>query len=217
MKTKKKKIYAALLFVAGILLCALFVWRHGLFASKVDWLSQHSVFPDYFRKRFYETKQLFPDIAWNIGGGQNIYNFSYYGLFSPVILFSYLLPFVKMDIYIMVSSMICYGLSGALFFWWISDKNLSAVVKILTSVLFMLSGSLMYHFYNQLMFVNYMPFLILALIGCDRFFKDGSYKLLVISVVAIILTSYYFSIGSLLCLCLYAFGKSDFKGKKIIV
>ena len=32
----------------------------------------------------------------NLGGGQNIYNFAYYGLYNPVILLSYALPFVKM-------------------------------------------------------------------------------------------------------------------------
>lgn len=104
-----------LLFGGSIFLCWLFVGQYGIFGSRVDWLSQHSVFPDYFRRRFYETGSLFPDIAWNLGGGQNIYNLSYYGLYNPVILFSYLLPFVKMDTYLMGSSMICYGISVALF------------------------------------------------------------------------------------------------------
>ena len=29
--------------------CWWFVGRHGIFGAKVDWLSQHSVLPDYFR------------------------------------------------------------------------------------------------------------------------------------------------------------------------
>ena len=82
---------------ALFLLTVFFVWlfclRRGLFGAKVDWVSQHSVLPDYFRRQFYETGNLFPEFAANIGGGQNIYNFSYYGLLSPVILPSYLLPF----------------------------------------------------------------------------------------------------------------------------
>lgn len=215
MKVDKKYLYGLIVFATGILLCMFFVCRHGMFASKIDWLSQHSVIPDYFRRRFYETKQLFPDMAWNLGGGQNIYNLSYYGLFSPVILISYFLPFVKMDVYIMVSSVICYALSGVTFFFWLQKKDLTEEIKILTTILFMLSSSLMFHFYNQLMFVNYMPFLILSLIGCDRYFKDGSCRLFVIAVVGMILTSYYFSIGGLVCICLYAFGKSEFKGKKM--
>ncbi len=217
MKLEKKYIYAVILFAVGILLSIILVIQHGMYASKVDWLSQHSVIPDYFRQRFYETKQLFPDIAWNLGGGQNIYNFSYYGLFSPVILLSYCLPFVKMDTYIMVSSLICYALSGMLFYIWLSDKDVSKDIRVLTALLFLLSAPLVYHFYVQLMFVNYMPFLILALIGCDKYFKDGTYKLLVMSVVAMILTSYYFSVGGLACIGLYVLGKSEFFGKKIIL
>ena len=74
MKVDKKYLYGLIVFATGILLCMFFVCRHGMFASKIDWLSQHSVIPDYFRRRFYETKQLFPDMAWNLGGGQNFYN-----------------------------------------------------------------------------------------------------------------------------------------------
>ena len=65
-----------ILFVGSILLCWFFVGEYGIFGSRVDWISQHSVLPDYFRRRFYQTGDLFPDIAWNLGGGQNIYNFS---------------------------------------------------------------------------------------------------------------------------------------------
>lgn len=32
--------------------CWWFVGRHGIFGAKVDWLSQHSVLPDYFRQQF---------------------------------------------------------------------------------------------------------------------------------------------------------------------
>ncbi|MBQ7232519.1 MAG: hypothetical protein IJX07_04745, partial [Bacillales bacterium] len=54
-----------------------------LYGSMVDWLNQHQVFPEYFRQQFYQTGNLFPDFSWEIGGGQNLYQFSYYGLFSP--------------------------------------------------------------------------------------------------------------------------------------
>lgn len=34
----------------------------------------------YFRQQFYDTGDFFPEFAAGIGGGQNIYNFAYYGL-----------------------------------------------------------------------------------------------------------------------------------------
>ncbi len=49
-----------------------------VFGANVDWISQHSVLPEYFRQQFYSTGNLFPEFTANIGGGQNIYNFSYH-------------------------------------------------------------------------------------------------------------------------------------------
>ena len=70
------------LLPAGITVaaCWFFAGRYGVFGANMDWISQHSVIPDYFRKQFYETGNLFPEFAMNLGGGQNIYNYSYYGL-----------------------------------------------------------------------------------------------------------------------------------------
>ena len=39
----------------GLFFCWFFVGRYGIFGSNVDWISQHSVIPDYFRQQFYET------------------------------------------------------------------------------------------------------------------------------------------------------------------
>ena len=66
-----------------------------IFGSNVDWLSQHSVFPEYFRQQFYETGTVFPEFAANIGGGQNIYNFAYYGLYNPLFLLHISCPLSK--------------------------------------------------------------------------------------------------------------------------
>ena len=97
--------------------------ENGVFGSKVDWISQHSVLPDYFRQLFYETGNLFPNFAPDIGGGQNIYNFSYYSLFSPLILLSYALPFVKMADYIMAVSIIGLAASVYLFYAWLIKRG----------------------------------------------------------------------------------------------
>lgn len=69
-----KDFTAAGLFFFSLLLCRLFVLQYGVFGSSIDWISQHSTLADCFRKRFYATGNLFPDFAWNLGGGQNIYH-----------------------------------------------------------------------------------------------------------------------------------------------
>lgn len=199
---KDKKVW--ILLGLSLFLCWLFVGQYGIFGSRVDWISQHSVIPDYFRKRFYETGSLFPDIAWNLGGGQNIYNYSYYGLFNPILLFSYLLPFLPMDLYIMGSSALCYGVSVALFYGWMREKKeFSGQVLFGISCMFALAAPLIYHSYNQLMFVNYMPFLLLALWGTDLYFTEKKRGLLLLGVSGMILTSFYFSIGGLAALGIY--------------
>ena len=42
-----------------MIVIAMFLFRFGGFASEVDWLGQHSVFPDYFRRLFYRTGKFF--------------------------------------------------------------------------------------------------------------------------------------------------------------
>lgn len=195
-----------ILMAGGMLLCWLFVIQYGVFGSKVDWISQHTVFADYFRQRFYKTGSLFPDIAWNLGGGQNIYHIAYYGLFNPVILLSYLLPFVKMDTFIMGSSILSFCMSAVIFYQWLKGKGMPRSICFGTACMFEMAAPLLYHSYNQLMFVNYMPFLCLAFIGVDRYFMKKKSKILLFSVAGMIFTSFYFSIGAMAALCIYALG-----------
>ena len=111
-----------------------------VFGANVDWISQHSVLPEYFRQQFYDTGQLFPEFAANIGGGQNIYNFSYYGLYSPLILPSYFLPFLKMSDYMIAVSLLCLLADVLLFYKWLRQNDVSKGNTCLTSLLFLLSG-----------------------------------------------------------------------------
>ena len=100
MKERRKGLlWEMALILLTVAACLYSTGAGNIFGAKVDWSSQHSVFPEYFRQQFYRTGQFFPEFALNIGGGQNIYNFSYYGLFSPVVLIGYLLPNVKMSNY----------------------------------------------------------------------------------------------------------------------
>ena len=203
-KKTLKDFTAAGLFLFALFLCWLFVLQYGIFGSSIDWISQHSTLADYFRKRFYATGNLFPDFAWNLGGGQNIYNFAYYGLLSPTVLLSYLFPFIPMDLWVMGSSALLYAADAALFYLWIRRKGLRYGTCLFTSLFFTCSTALLYHSYNQLMFVNYMPFLLLALMGVDRHFQKKKSGLLILAVLEMILTSFYFSVGGLIALTAYA-------------
>ncbi len=166
---RKVKIYVVL-SVLTMTFCYVFCLRYGVFGAKVDWISQHSVLPDYFRRQFYATGELFPEFAANIGGGQNVYHFAYYGLYSPVLILSYLLPFVKMADYMMAIQMISLAASVILMFTWLERQGFQEKICIGVSTVFLLSGPMIFHSYNQIMFVNYMPFLLSGLMGVDRYF-----------------------------------------------
>lgn len=201
----KVKRYIPYLLLTGLTLffCRIFVGRYGIFGAKVDWLSQHSVLPDYFRQQFYATGKLFPEFAANLGGGQNIYHFAYYGLYSPLILPSYLLPFVKMSDYIMAVSITGQTASVLLFYYWLKSRKTDAGTAFILSLMFLLAGPMIGQYSGQIMFVDYMPFLCLALIGVDRYFEQEKSGLFTVSVFLMIMTSFYFSIGGMLSLVLY--------------
>ena len=201
----KVKRYIPYLLLTGLTLffCWMFVGRYGIFGAKVDWISQHSVLPDYFRQQFYATGKLFPEFAANLGGGQNIYHFAYYGLYSPLILPSYLLPFVKMSDYIMAVSITGLTASVLLFYYWLKSRKTNTGTAFILSLMFLLAGPMIGQYSGQIMFVDYMPFLCLALIGVDRYFEQEKSALFTVSVFLMIMTSFYFSIGGMLALVLY--------------
>ena len=217
----KVKRYIPYLLLTGLTLffCRMFVGRYGIFGAKVDWLSQHSVLPDYFRQQFYATGKLFPEFAANLGGGQNIYHFAYYGLYSPLILPSYLLPFVKMSDYIMAVSITGLTASVLLFYYWLKSRKTDTGTAFILSLMFLLAGPMIGQYSGQIMFVDYMPFLCLALIGVDRYFEQEKSGLFTVSVFLMIMTSFYFSIGGMLSLVLYGLHRyfEQREGKRVTV
>jgi len=216
MKTKKKDfIYIGILILTFIVLIAYYVKNTYLYGSVIDWYAQHVSIPEYFRTLFYHTKDLLPDFAMNIGNGQNIYNFSYYGLLSPIILISYLFPMVKMVDYIMISTVIIVLISAILMYYFLKKHNFNQEVAFISSLVFLLATPIVFHSHRHIMFINYMPFLIMGLFGIDKKMKENKSWLLILSVFLMVMTSYYYSIGGILCLLVYALYLYLQKTKKV--
>ena len=181
--SKKRDRYDACMLLGisvallAVVVCTLAMgYRYG---SVIDWQSQHSVLPDVFRKHFYETGNLIPEFLPEVGAGQNAYNFSYYGMLNPLIFPSYLMPFVSMVTYIEVLSVLILLSSAWLFYGWL--RHMQAHADVLGTVvsdrairlatcLFAFASPFLYHSHKQFVFVSYIPFLLLALIGVDRWF-----------------------------------------------
>lgn len=200
---KKDCMNLWILSLIGLIMIFLIFGANYIYGSKTDWFSQHWTFAEYFRNLFYQTGDIFPNFAFNIGAGQNIYNFSYYGLLNPIILSSYFFPFVKMIDYIMLVSILSIFISTFLFYKWLRNNNFSTKATMLASTLFLLASPLIFHSHRHIMFVSHIPFLILGLMGIDKYFKTKQRWLYILSVFLMIMTSYYYSVGGLLVMVIY--------------
>ena len=242
-------------YIAAVMIYTRFTYAFG---SDIDWSAQHYAFPDYFRKLFYSTGQFFPSFAPNLGAGENIYLLSYYGLYSPIILFSYLLPFVKMADYIQYSSMFLTFLSGVLFYRFLrrnkrrffvegsetlegksvgflksgqsDDKNVYGEVpggcendnkdegvsrdsffscfgpgmSLCLTIAYFIAAPVFYHSHRHIMFVNYLPFLILSLEAVENWLENRKKWTLSLCAAMIILCSWFFSVSALVAVLVYA-------------
>lgn len=213
---KKDLINIAILLTIVTIVIIFCIHGGYLYGSELDWNNQHSVIPEYFRCLFYKNFDLFPDLALNIGSGVNIYNYGYYGFLSPIILISYLLPFLSIKTYIQISSILIVYSSIILFYYFLRNK-FKEDTSLLGSIAFATASPLLFHSHRHLMFISYMPFLILALIGVDKYFRNDNKKLLSVSILLIILCSYYYSVGSIICVVIYGIYKYISLNKKITI
>lgn len=202
MKDREWKIKKPMLFAEkyGILIFPLtagilFLLQntsHTTAGSQIDWISQHTVLAEYFRQRFYSTHEFFPQFASELGGGQNIYNFAYYGLYSPLVLLSYAFPFLSMEVWFQIMGILTHTADGVLCFFWL-NRHLKKPYSICGAMVLMCSSAVVYHTYAQVMFVDYLPFLLLMLIGVDTCRKTKGKVLLIIGAMGTVLTSFYFA------------------------
>ena len=208
MKKLNKKDYINLSIILSFFIIYIIIinFMGYTYGSSVDWISQHFRIPEYLRNLFYSTHSLFPNFSFNLGGGQNIYYLSYHGLFNPIIMLSYLFPFIKMADYIIISNILLVIFSCIVLYKWINNK-FSSKVAFISTFIFLLSGPIIFHTHRHIMFNNYMLFLILALISVDKYFDTKDKKYLILNVLLIILTSYFYSVGALVTICIYALYK----------
>ena len=204
MKNKKDGLIIAGLIILTLILLYAIVPAGHLFGSETDWLSQHITISDDIRRQFYQTHDLFPDYMRQIGGGQNIYFLSYYGLFRPDVLISLLLPFVAMKSIIITGMVISCLLSVSFCYIWLRGHSCSRLTAGSAAFLLICSGPILFHAHRQIMFVNYMPWLLLGLLAIDRIHREDEGKqMLIISVILMILNSYFYSVSAILVLFIY--------------
>ena len=205
MKNNKKDfIYLTALVLTFLVLVFFYIKRTYLYGATTDWYQHNISIPEYFRTLFYSSKDLFPDLALNIGSGQNIYNLSYYGLLNPIILLSYLFPHISMLNYLTFTTILIVLISTIMMYKFLRKHDFNEEVSLISSMCFLLSTPIVLHSHHHLMYINYFPFLLMGLYGVDKKFKTNKSWLLILSVFLMIMTSYYFSIAGILCVLIYA-------------
>lgn len=174
----------------------------GVWGSETDWINQHFAIPEYFRTRFYSTGNIFPDFALQLGGGQNIYNLAYYGIFNPLYFPAYLMPWIRMSDYIQIVS-ISAVYTSCMLFYKLMRSRFPDYKAFLLSLMFMLSTPLIYQSHRHIMFIQYMPFLTGSLLVCTDMSRLKNRIILTVCSCCIVLVSFYFSISAFLVTFIY--------------
>ena len=187
MKTTAKWLYPASLIVLFIILITAVIPDGAVYGSNTDWLSQHVTLAEAIRTACLEQHTLLPD--WiGLGGGSNGYQFAYYGFLRPDLLIGCLLPQIPM-VQILIGYMLSvYLCSVLLCYAWLRSEAFSPAAAWFGSILFMTAGCL-FHMHRQIMFVNYLPFLLLAFLCV----KSRRWKWLPLCMLMICLSSFYFA------------------------
>ena len=211
---KKDKFNIAIIIIAFLIFTLIITKFTNYYGSLLDWEAQHIAIPNTLRTLFYQNFNILPDFILNIGSGQNVYYLSYYGLLNPYILISYCFPFIKMVDFISIIGILIPIISSILLYIWLR-KRFDERISLITSILFIFSISISFHSHRHIMFINYMPFLILGLFGIDKKYDENKSSLLVLSLFLIAISSFYYSISVYLVLIFYYVFKYIENNKKL--
>ncbi len=201
---KTEWIHRVILLIMPLLIVAMLLSQNEIYGSLTDWLSQHITFPDYFRILFQEEGLLFPDFSMNLGGGQNFAQYTYYGLLRPDVLLSFFLPGIAMKDIVITASLLYMLIAIQLFYQWMKNKIKESWILLFISCLFAMAGPLLFHTHRHIMFISYFPGLLLCLIGTDQYLEKKKTFWLVIGVLLMIITSYFFSVAGLVVTGIYS-------------
>lgn len=194
--TRKKYFFPVILTGLFILFILAVIPKGAFYGSYTDWLSQHVRLAETIRDTCVRQKTLVPAFL-PLGSGSNGYQFSYYGYLRPDIVIGCLLPSVPM-VWLLTGYMLAGYLCSVLLCYYFlkSEDGIGSLSAFAGSVLFM-TAACFFHTHRQVMFVNYMPFLIMALIAVQK----KRFRFLPLILFFIYVNSFYYSIA-----CLAAIG-----------
>ena len=152
-------------------------------------------------------------LTWQLclGSGANFYTLSYYGFLRPDVLICYLLPSVPVETIIQFYAVTEMAAGACLLYWWLLRHGMDRSYCLTGGFLY-LTANCIFQAHRQIMFVNYLPFLILALLCTDsiktRPFRTAKkyfplHPGLAVCFFMISVHSFYFLPSCLVCCTLY--------------
>ncbi|MDR3151951.1 MAG: YfhO family protein, partial [Bifidobacteriaceae bacterium] len=138
-----------------------------VFASVSDYMTQHVTLLDSFRQNFWNWQKPIPEFVPNLGGGQNAFNYTYHGLFNPLFIPFYFLPFINAYSYLIICNTLILLVSLFLTYFWLK-RRFSTSITTLGTIAAIFATPLFSQMHGNFMFTSYLPFLLLALISVDK-------------------------------------------------
>lgn len=148
-------------------------------------------------------------------GNNNIYYYIYIGIFNISTFIVMLFSFINTKYLILVTNIVNLLMSVLLFYKLLKNNRFNYNICFYGTIIFMISY--LSNIFNEVIYLNYLPFLILGLLSIDKFIKENDKKLFIFSIVMIGCTNYKcLLLSNILFLFYYLYKIKSINNKKIL-
>lgn len=148
-------------------------------------------------------------------GNNNIYYYIYIGIFNISTFIVMLFSFINTKYLILVTNIVNLLMSVLLFYKLLKNNRFNYNICFYGTIIFMISY--LSNIFNEVIYLNYLPFLILGLLSIDKFIKENDKKLFIFSIVMIGCTNYKcLLLSNVLFLFYYLYKIKNINNKKIL-
>lgn len=148
-------------------------------------------------------------------GNNNIYYYIYIGIFNISTFIVMLFSFINTKYLILATNIVNLLMSVLLFYKLLKNNRFNYNICFYGTIIFMISY--LSNIFNEVIYLNYLPFLILGLLSIDKFIKKNDKKLFIFSIVMIGCTNYKcLLLSNILFLFYYLYKIKNINNKKIL-
>lgn len=148
-------------------------------------------------------------------GNNNIYYYIYIGIFNISTFIVMLFSFINTKYLILATNIVNLLMSVLLFYKLLKNNRFNYNICFYGTIIFMISY--LSNIFNEVIYLNYLPFLILGLLSIDKFIKENDKKLFIFSIVMIGCTNYKcLLLSNILFLFYYIYKIKNINNKKIL-